>query len=326
MKNIEFIEKGGSYVADFVSEGKCVVQIDNGTVDRLALYRHMPDMEPSYYDRLDFDCRKRVFDLDVPAGMMVRIISRTAVKAAKMALVQPYGGSGGMQETDLSKYATKEDLSGYSKDVMDGVGEGDKAWCHNHRNGGSLKYVTKEGKTAIVSVDGQAGLLAQMACKDADSEDAARTGIIAKKEGVFYVKDKAGVETSEDEEIASKKDLKDVPAKAVTSDKGTSYLNNESDGAIMKFIAPDGSEAKVTLYDASDANKTFIQVVACNKEKTRYATIVAVLKDDKYSFHYLKASGETVSDGNELVVKADLNELATKIAELEAKVKSYHPE
>lgn len=88
MENISFQEKDGLYVADFESKGKCVIQVDNGTVDELIIYRHMPDMEPSSYDQLDLDCRKRVVDLDVPAEMMIRIISKTPVKAAKMVFVQ----------------------------------------------------------------------------------------------------------------------------------------------------------------------------------------------------------------------------------------------
>lgn len=70
MEDISFSEKNGMYVADFVSKGKCVIQIDNGTTENLIFYWHMPDMEPSYYDQLDIDCLKRVFNLDVPAGMM----------------------------------------------------------------------------------------------------------------------------------------------------------------------------------------------------------------------------------------------------------------
>lgn len=94
MEDISFQEKDGLYIADFASKGKCVIQIDNGTVDDLIIYRHMPDMEPSSYDQLDFDCRKRVFDLDVPTGMMIRIISKTQVKAAKMVAVQEQSSGG----------------------------------------------------------------------------------------------------------------------------------------------------------------------------------------------------------------------------------------
>lgn len=111
MESISFGEKGGSYVADFASKGKCVIQIDNGTADdNLMFYRHMPDMEPSSYDRLDFDCRKRVFDLDVPAGMMIRIISKTAVKAAKMVIIQSENGNNGQVITGAT--ASVDDNTG----------------------------------------------------------------------------------------------------------------------------------------------------------------------------------------------------------------------
>lgn len=92
MKDITFNQKDGLYVADFVSEGKCIIQVDNGTVEPLIIYRHMPDMEPNVYDKLDIDCRKRVIDLDIPIGMMIRIISDTPVKAAKMVVVPQSGG------------------------------------------------------------------------------------------------------------------------------------------------------------------------------------------------------------------------------------------
>ncbi|KAB3853211.1 collagen-like protein [Phocaeicola vulgatus] len=94
MEDISFSEKNGMYVADFVSKGKCVIQIDNGTTENLIFYWHMPDMEPSYYDQLDIDCLKRVFNLDVPAGMMIRIISKTQVNAAKMVVLPQASGNG----------------------------------------------------------------------------------------------------------------------------------------------------------------------------------------------------------------------------------------
>ena len=102
MENISFQEKDGVYMADFVSKGKCVIQVDNGTVDKLIIYRHMPDMEPNVYDKLDIDCRKRVIDLDIPIGMMIRIISDTPVKAAKMVVVPQSGGGGSSSITEAT--------------------------------------------------------------------------------------------------------------------------------------------------------------------------------------------------------------------------------
>lgn len=96
MENITFTQKDGVYVADFASKGKCVIQVDNGTTDELLIYRYMPDMEPSAYDKLRIRKFARVIDLDVPEGMMIRIVSKTDVKAAKMTVVgQQSSGEGG---------------------------------------------------------------------------------------------------------------------------------------------------------------------------------------------------------------------------------------
>lgn len=88
MKNIVFKEQEGVFVADFASEGNCVIQIDNGNVEPLKIYRHMPEMEPSAYDAIPLHGPyQRVIDLCVPAGMMIRIVSTTAVTAANMIIL-----------------------------------------------------------------------------------------------------------------------------------------------------------------------------------------------------------------------------------------------
>ncbi|MCS3208904.1 hypothetical protein NXX20_11735 [Bacteroides stercoris] len=46
MKDINFKQKDGLYIADFVSEGACIIQVDNKNVEPLKIYRYMPDMEP----------------------------------------------------------------------------------------------------------------------------------------------------------------------------------------------------------------------------------------------------------------------------------------
>lgn len=102
MKDISFKSKDGIYEADFKSEGPCVVQIDNGKLTPLAIYRHMEGMEPSADSRIEFDPRKRTIDLDVPVGMMIRIVSETPVKLAKMVVVQSNAGSSGGSGGDSS--------------------------------------------------------------------------------------------------------------------------------------------------------------------------------------------------------------------------------
>ena len=147
MENVSFQEKDGLYVADFASKGKCVIQVDNGTAEKLRIYRYMPDMEPNSYDQLDFDCRKRVFDLDVPAGMMIRIISKTQVKAAKMVVVQEQSSEGGSSITGAT--ATVDGNSG-TPEVSVALQEGNLSFAFKNLKG-------EKGDTGAAGAQGEAG-------------------------------------------------------------------------------------------------------------------------------------------------------------------------
>lgn len=132
MENISFQEKEGLYVADFVSKGKCVIQVDNGTVDNLIIYRHMPDMEPSSYDQLDIDCRKRVFDLDIPAEMMIRIISKTPVTAAKMVVVQKQSSG---SDSSITEATATVDANTGTPEVSVALQEGNLSFAFKNLKG-----------------------------------------------------------------------------------------------------------------------------------------------------------------------------------------------
>lgn len=153
MENISFQEKDGLYVADFASKGKCVIQVDNGTADKLRIYRYMPDMEPNSYDQLGFDCHKRVFDLDVPAGMMIRIISKTQVKAAKMVVVQEQSSEGGSSITGAT--ATVDGNSG-TPEVSVALQEGNLSFAFKNLKGEKGEKGEK-GDTGEPGAQGEAG-------------------------------------------------------------------------------------------------------------------------------------------------------------------------
>lgn len=103
MEDLIFEKKEDKYVADFESKGACVIQIDNGNFNPLKFFRYMPDMEVSFYDeiKIEGNPKSRIFDLNIPEGMMIRIISDTAVTAAKM-IVLPKSTSGGSSVTGAS--------------------------------------------------------------------------------------------------------------------------------------------------------------------------------------------------------------------------------
>lgn len=150
----------------------------------------------------------------------------------------------------------------YSKDVLDGVSEGDKAWCHNHQNGGSLKYVKADGSTAIVSIDGQSDLLAQIAYKKSDDEGATRTGIIVNKDGAYYLKDKAGITITEKEEITTRKDLEDLydyptvaPVDAEQTVLGKQVKHLQADIKIKEDNIIGGTLKKVTDFTGFSENE-----------------------------------------------------------------------
>lgn len=138
MKDISFKNQNGVYEADFKSEGPCVVQIDNGKLTPLAIYRHMEGMEPSEDSRIEFDPKKRTIDLDVPVGMMIRIVSETPVKAAKMVVVQSTAGGngGGSDASSITSATATVDGNTGTPEVSVGLQDGALNFAFKNLKGG----------------------------------------------------------------------------------------------------------------------------------------------------------------------------------------------
>lgn len=109
---------------------------------------------------------------------------------------------------------------------------------------------------------------------------------------------------------------------AVEGEGGTAYMANESNGGIMKFTKADGSVGKVTLFDGSDADATFVQLVAHTGDKASIAR-VNISADGVY---YTKGEAGGKSAEAEVAVKGDVAALEAKLAALEARVAALEPQ
>lgn len=108
----------------------------------------------------------------------------------------------------------------------------------------------------------------------------------------------------------------------ITTGGNSAYMSNESTGGVMKYTKSTGEMGKVTLFDGSDSDNTFVQIVAHNSDKSS----LAMLNFSPNGIFYSKSAelaGASAAD-NELVTVAALNakiaELSVKITELESKV------
>ena len=94
----------------------------------------------------------------------------------------------------------------------------------------------------------------------------------------------------------------------ITKDGDVSYMNNEANGGLIKFIKKDGLTSKVTLFDGSDTDKTMMQLIVHDKDKTKVAKVNA----NETGFYYIKKNTNTHTAADELATLGDVDKKTTR--------------
>lgn len=210
---------------------------------------------------------------------------------------------------------TPADLNTRVEKKLEGTEPGDVAKIQNQTDGGVMQYVSADKSNSAVTVnDGSQNVGAEICSLDPDGKG---SRIIANKTGAYYSVGNA-IDVTPEKEIAVKGDLagfvnrEAIENKAdktdlekyipINNDKdgNKSYMANEKDGGIIKYIKPDESYAKVTLCNVDE--EAVAQIVATNKDKTTFAKIDA----RKDGICYSKKAGNPNLEEDEIVVKKDL--------------------
>lgn len=205
----------------------------------------------------------------------------------------------------IKNFATKDEVNGKVTKELTGTASGDVAKIQNQNDGGVMQYVKSDGSNSAITVnDGSQKVGAEICSIDSKKQG---SRIVVNTEGAYYSVGTT-VETDEAKEIAVKGDLESKADKtelanyvAVHNDKNDtkSYIANEADGGIMKYIKGDESYSKVTLCDVD--NQAAAQIVATDKDKKQ----LAKLDVRKGVAYYAKKAGNPDAK-DEIVVKKDL--------------------
>lgn len=91
MDEISFKKGAEGYVAEYTSEGRTMVQIQGVKSGRLSISRFIDSMEPVAMDTVNFT--NSVIEINVPAGMKVRLLSDVEVKKSQGIGHQGYRSS-----------------------------------------------------------------------------------------------------------------------------------------------------------------------------------------------------------------------------------------
>lgn len=152
MEEISFKKGAEGYVAEYTSEGRTMVQIQGVKSGRLTVYQFIDTMEPVSMDTKNFS--NTVLEIDVPAGMKVRLLSDVEIKAVKALVIKDtaavVGGGGG--ESYVLVKATDSALGGVKTGHADTetqfglkLDSSDKAYVEVPKAGASKYGMVKQG-------------------------------------------------------------------------------------------------------------------------------------------------------------------------------------
>lgn len=112
MEEISFKKDAEGYVAEYTSEGRTMVQIQGVKSGRLTVYQFIDTMEPVSMDTKNFS--NTVLEINVPAGMKVRLLSDVEIKAVKALVIKDTAAAvgGGGEESYVLVKATDSALGG----------------------------------------------------------------------------------------------------------------------------------------------------------------------------------------------------------------------
>ena len=173
MDEISFKKGAEGYVAEYTSEGRTMVQIQGVKSGRLSISQFIDTMDPVAMDTVNFT--NSVIEINVPAGMKVRLLSDVEVKKVKALVIKDSaaaGGGGGGESYVLPK-ATDSALGG----IQTGYSESSKNYAVRV-DGSGKAYVTVNwtDTTYTNATSGTPGLVKQGAhITDATGSEDAHT-------------------------------------------------------------------------------------------------------------------------------------------------------
>lgn len=170
MDEISFKKGAEGYMAEYTSEGRTMVQIQGVKSGRLTISQFIDTMEPVAMETVNFT--NTVIEINVPAGMKVRLLSDVEVKKVKALVIKDSAADGGGENYVLPK-ATDSALGG----IQTGYSENSKNYAVKV-DGSGKAYVTVNwtDTTYTNATSGKAGLVKQGAhVTDATGQDDAHT-------------------------------------------------------------------------------------------------------------------------------------------------------